>query len=391
MATREFIIHMNDWNMDETGWKDIQCSGRIIAKRGEESVHVDVNGDLKAQVTAVCTISKSGRKLAPIYILRGETERAVAEFEAQIGPGRSTYTTNSWMDTTTMLQFLSYLHQASNELPCGLVMDSFGAHFPDAVSDKARALGIRVIPVPKGLTGQWQPLDRRCFGPLKRISQALWKDVNARNPHMRWNHLEAARLLEQAWDSLKHEIVLSAWEFLGGDDPQVDDESDDEPEEGHHSREADPPFTFQDFRRAQEFDTDTEPGSDGALLAQAHHVDTMIELSHERTAAHRPEADKVLQVDTGVPFHQLPVLEGVPLETTDANANARHWHGLPGHHLAKPSPGTRLPDAFPAPDACPFDQPRPPIDKDGWAFPQGPFGRAWGTSGERYWPNVPFV
>jgi hypothetical protein len=88
-AERDFTAD-RVWNMDETGWKDIQCSGRTIATRGEESVHVDVNGDPKAQVTAVRTISKSRRKLAPIYILRGETERAVAEFEAQIGPGRST-------------------------------------------------------------------------------------------------------------------------------------------------------------------------------------------------------------------------------------------------------------------------------------------------------------
>jgi hypothetical protein len=78
------------WNTDETGWKDIRLSGKAVARKGVESVPVVVHGNDKTQITAVCTISKSGRKLAPIYILRGTTKRRLADFADAIGPNRAT-------------------------------------------------------------------------------------------------------------------------------------------------------------------------------------------------------------------------------------------------------------------------------------------------------------
>jgi hypothetical protein len=54
------------WNMDETGWKDVRLSDGTVARKGVESVPVVVHSDDKAQIAAVCTISKGGRKLAPI-------------------------------------------------------------------------------------------------------------------------------------------------------------------------------------------------------------------------------------------------------------------------------------------------------------------------------------
>jgi hypothetical protein len=216
------------WNMDEIAWKDIQRSGKTVARRGAVSVPVAIHGDPKAQISAVCTISMSGRKLAPIYILRGGTERAFAAFSEAIGENRATCSENSWMDTAVMLKYLSWLHAASHEDHCALVMDSFGADFPEEVLDKAVYLGIELIPVPKGLAGKWQPLDRRCFGPLKRLSQRLWGEKAARQPGLQWNHIEAARLLEEAWDELTMDTVLAAWDFSSGNDTEIEDSGSDE-------------------------------------------------------------------------------------------------------------------------------------------------------------------
>jgi hypothetical protein len=383
------------WNMDETGWKDIQASGKTVAYRGCESVHVDVHGDPKAQVTAVCTISKAGRKLAPIYILRGTTERAVKPFEAVIGPMRATFSPNSWMDTTVMKQYLEYLHIASGGMRCALVMDSFGAHFPEEAMGIASDLDIEVIPVPKGLTGQWQPLDRRCFGPLKRMSQFLWGQKSSLNPHMKWDHIEAAKLLEEAWDALKTSTVLSAWDFGDGDDADEDDDSLDE-EEGHNSQEGDPTFTMQTFRQVQEGETtESEPGSDGVVLRQMQHVQSMVQQSHQRTAAHRKEEDKVVKVDTGVPIHQLkPPLTGAMARIQDKR-NALFWQKMatpPPEKKEKPGPGTPRSPAFPPTSARRYNQPEPVIGPDGRLFPQSHYPPVGGDPGEQSErKDVPFI
>jgi hypothetical protein len=255
-------------------------------------------------------------------------------------------------------------------------MDSFGAHFPDDALGTAAELLIEVIPVPKGLTGQCQPLDRRCFGPVKGMSQYLWAKKTALNPKMRWNHIEAAKLLEDVWDTLKRQTVLSAWNFGDGDDPDADDESLDEEvlEEGHNSQEADPTFTMRSFRQVRELDTteESEPGSDG-VLGRLEHVESMVQQSHQRTAAHRKEEDKVLKVDTGGPFYKLePPVDGA-MERVQEKANEAFWRARSAPPPEKPEeggPGTPLPPAFPPPGGRRRDQPEPVIGPDGFEFPR---------------------
>jgi hypothetical protein len=74
-------------------------------------------------------------------------------------------------------------------------------------------LGIGIRPVPKGLTGEYQQLDRCGFRPLKRIGQSLWDARAAREPRLHWNHLESAKLLEVAWAQLPRRALACAWRF----------------------------------------------------------------------------------------------------------------------------------------------------------------------------------
>jgi hypothetical protein len=47
----------------------------------------------------------------------------LADFAAAIGPNRGTCPQNSWIDTGIMLKYLGWLHEASNDEACALVMD----------------------------------------------------------------------------------------------------------------------------------------------------------------------------------------------------------------------------------------------------------------------------
>jgi hypothetical protein len=38
------------------------------------------------------------------------------------------------------------------------------------------------------MTGELQPLDRSCFGPLKMMSQQLWDEEIEAHPELAWSH-----------------------------------------------------------------------------------------------------------------------------------------------------------------------------------------------------------
>jgi hypothetical protein len=76
-------------------------------------------------------------------------------------------------------------------------------------------MGIKLIAVPRSMTGRYQPLDRSCFGPLKKISEALWDRRCAEEPNLSWSHAQGAPLLEEAWPMLSAHAVVAGWDFIG--------------------------------------------------------------------------------------------------------------------------------------------------------------------------------
>jgi hypothetical protein len=319
-AAREHYGNDHVVNMDETAWKDVQMAGKTIAPKGVKSVPIDVHGDPKAGMSVACTISADARKFPPIYILRADSEQCLNSLLPAVSIDRVTFTHNGWMNTEVMLKYLSWLHFAMNEEPCALVMDSFPGHVTEAVYAKADILAIEIIPVPKGLTGEYQPLDRGGFGPLKKMSQVLWDVRAAREPHLQWNHREAAKLLEVAWAQLPLRVLRSAWRFQDYEeglsraqckqelsrqglhmvDWGWDDEEEDEQEE--ESGTDDPAYGRREYIRdtADLSETDqSEPGSTDTENGQYRRLD----LVQKRSSARRNVDLRVLPVE--VDFHHL--------------------------------------------------------------------------------------
>jgi hypothetical protein len=232
-------------NMDETSWKDVQLNGRTIAAK-RKCVRVFVKGNTKAAVTAVCTVSMSGDKYPPLYVLRGKEDRVRSGLDPAVGRERVTLSKNGWVDESVILRYLSWAHIAVGKVPFALVMDSFRAHYTTRIIHKAEFLGVELIPVPKGMTGEFQPLDRSCFGPLKKMSQRAWDSRAAAEPDLIWNHCQAARLLEEVWPLLKRSTIKRGWDF--GFDPNhpslpVIEEEEEDGEKTERSDEAFEPIS----------------------------------------------------------------------------------------------------------------------------------------------------
>jgi hypothetical protein len=178
-----------------------------------KSVPIEVDGNEKAIVTAICTVSKSGNKLPPIYVLKGVRESLRTGLQPVIPPSRVTVSPNGWTDEQIVMKYLSWISAVSNSRQIGIVLDSFRAHNTPQVRAKAHRLKIELIFVPRGRTGEYQPLNRSCFGPVKSISRRLWD----KRPAEKWTREKAAELLEIAWSRVTRQTIQHGWAFQGTD------------------------------------------------------------------------------------------------------------------------------------------------------------------------------
>jgi hypothetical protein len=104
-------------------------------------------------------------------------------------------------------------------------MDQFTAHQTDSVVATAAALSIKIIWIPKGATGLYQPLDRRPCGALKSKGRARWRRYYHDHHGVSCTREVAAELLLESWDEFSDSVILAGWDF--GDYEPSDSESDD--------------------------------------------------------------------------------------------------------------------------------------------------------------------
>jgi hypothetical protein len=224
------------------------------------------------------------------------------------------------------------------------------------------------------LTGDYQPLDRSGFGPVKKICQRLWNQQASREPHLQWTHREAAKILEVAWAQLSVAVLESAWRFqecpsgltrqeckLQFASEPFDVENWDWREEEEKSRADDPPYGLDDYRRdkaAQSDSDESEPGSTETLVDQYGRLD----LSRTRSSARQNVDRRVLSVD--IPFHELPTCGPTwtgKREKTQEEKNLQK---------ARANLVSFAPRFSSGPFGRPYDRPDGPVDPKGFLFAQ---------------------
>jgi hypothetical protein len=90
-------------------------------------------------------------------------------------------------------------------------LDQYPTHFSARSRHVADELNIRLIAIPKGGTAQFQPLDRKVFGPLKAIGAHLWSQRFCHLIAPKPTTTASAELLLQAWNRIKTSTVQNAW------------------------------------------------------------------------------------------------------------------------------------------------------------------------------------
>jgi hypothetical protein len=219
---REILETTPPWlvlNTDETSWKLLNHSFLTIAQRGEETISCLFDRDPKACITAIATIDAAGRKLPLWAIAKGKTERSERRMRehcrAEIAREDLivSHQESGWTGRDVALQFLHWLADRYRR-PIVLVWDLFSAHRDREVQETAGRLGIRLIFIPPGLTGECQPLDRRVFGNLKQRARRRFDNEVLQGRSERFCLGSALRLLVEVWRLITQDEILGAWDHL---------------------------------------------------------------------------------------------------------------------------------------------------------------------------------
>jgi hypothetical protein len=271
------------------------------------------------------------------------------------------------MDEGAMLGYLSWAQIAVGHVAFALVMDSYPAHITPRVHHKAQRLGIELIPVPRGRTGQYQPLDRSCFGPLKKMSQRRWDEKTRAEPHMKWTHKRGAELLEESWAFLSRETIRHGWAF-----PEIV-QSISAPD----GFVGVPESSASDEEYREGDSEESEPGSSGTWSSRFDRIERV------RARAQLKREDPVLEVQAY--FHKLSTVHPEwdeagwiercrqkQMEEKSDQCDRRE------QERAERKAEAELHKAwlFPQPSARRVGRPDPPISPGGFVFPQWQYHRA---------------
>jgi hypothetical protein len=130
---------------------------------------------VKSGITLVVTVAAGGTKLPLYFIAKGTTEKCTEKLEVP-KPHRADYSESGWMRGDVMINYLRKLIvRHTKDVPCMLILDSYGAHICDEVRAYATKHKIELLVVPPCMTATLSPLDVGINGPLKSMYSKAWR------------------------------------------------------------------------------------------------------------------------------------------------------------------------------------------------------------------------
>ena len=213
----------NDYmfNGDETCWRVFNGLLKTIAYKGADEVVVNATADAKTGITVLATITMSGEKL-PLWLLaKGLTADCEVRFRNdsrlrhEISGGNLIikHTKNGWSDSGLAVAYLEWLNQRTKGHRCCLIWDVHPSHKNKVVAEKAAELDIGLRYIPSGQTGEWQPLDRKIFGAIKKQAHSRLNKMMSSRDLEGIDIIDAVKILCEVWAELSKETVLAAWDI----------------------------------------------------------------------------------------------------------------------------------------------------------------------------------
>lgn len=209
-------------NMDETAWRLSNGKLQTLAKRGSDEVTCFTQVDDRTCLTVICTITASGKKLAPWVIVKGKTERAEQRYKDDPRINRLVrsrrlfivHSENGWSDAGVMRSYLEWFSEEMGNEWSLLLWDLHSSHRCDEVKTEAVNRHVNLAFIPAGQTSVWQPLDRKIFGMLKAKAQKKLNELCAVTHLESLTMADALVILLQAWNEIPAELVRKSWSHI---------------------------------------------------------------------------------------------------------------------------------------------------------------------------------
>ena len=204
------------FNMDETGMPLNPVPPKGVCKRGTKVTVSVCSGD-KSQITVVGCVSAAGYCIPPMVIWDRKTlhpDMAIGEVPGTLY-GLSS---NGWMDMELFHTWFTshFLKYAPSARPLLLLMDGHSTHYsPDTIEIAAKQR-VLIFILPPNTTHLSQPLDKGCFGPLKKEWQRVCHEFMTLNPGKVVTRHSFSKLFGEAWmSSMSVKNIMSGFSVTG--------------------------------------------------------------------------------------------------------------------------------------------------------------------------------
>jgi hypothetical protein len=205
-------------NMDETFIRAIDAIPMVLGRQGHECRPVLYKGNDKDGLTAVLTITASGKKLPNIFIKKGKTVRCEKSLDVKADSGDLTaHSKKGWVDSNIIQSHLYYVvkpYAESINEKVVLIWDVHSSHVTDAVKRRAEACGIDLLWIPPGMTSSLQPLDLRVNGAIKCSMRSLWRDRILQDPLQSRSMADTIKDFKTAYGRVNKETIVKSFDLL---------------------------------------------------------------------------------------------------------------------------------------------------------------------------------
>ena len=205
-------------NVDETCWRLVNGQLKTLARRGSSDVAIPTSCSPKTDITVIAACTLAGDRLPLRILATGTTDKCHDKyvncpklrhhFQRKLTIDHSP---RGWSTQEVMIRYLSWLKEYCGDRLLHVVWDLHASHRHESVQEWASQHGIGLTYIPAGQTDQWQPLDRRVFGALKRRSLAL---ASLRMAAGELDMYDAIAILVDSWDQVQETEIVAAWSHI---------------------------------------------------------------------------------------------------------------------------------------------------------------------------------
>lgn len=175
---------------------------RVVAEKGTSCL--SRTSSKSTNITVMACVSASGRRMPPMFVVKGKTSRSLYGFNTEAAPPSSTwlYQKNGWMDDQIGESWFRevFLKHCGPSRPQLLILDGHSSHETLAILMCAMEANIQLLSLPPHTTHHLQPLDKAVFGPVNKAYNKACSQFLQENPLHQINKWTFPSLFKAAWD-----------------------------------------------------------------------------------------------------------------------------------------------------------------------------------------------